>query len=239
MSSFKKTILNSAILGLAMLGIAAGLYWHFRQANLDSFYNFQEPLKYNQQFIIKASNYLFSIQPLNALAASKITDGNIIKYIDAYNNTDVVQTRQTAKLKEDIILKQLGHPEKFSYQINLEQYDFVFDSQGNIVFYTKGKRGDELAKLFTIPAPFMTDAQGNKSQTSDVKTTLTDQGILTIEPNKDWLANATYPVVLDPTIEINILNVHSHPQQGENWIVNFTTQGQADLKIKQFLSKSS
>jgi len=30
---------------------------------------------------------------------------------------------------------------------------------------------------------------------------------------------------------LNILNVHSHPQQGENWEVGFTTQGRADLKI--------
>jgi len=29
----------------------------------------------------------------------------------------------------------------------------------------------------------------------------------------------------------NILNLHSHPQQGESWIVSFQTQGRADLKI--------
>lgn len=31
--------------------------------------------------------------------------------------------------------------------------------------------------------------------------------------------------------ELTILNVHSHPAQGENWEVEFTTRGMADLKI--------
>jgi hypothetical protein len=30
---------------------------------------------------------------------------------------------------------------------------------------------------------------------------------------------------------INILNTHSHPQKGENWVVSFITLGRADLKI--------
>jgi len=195
------------------------------------FYNFASPAHYNETGTISLFNYLFSVEPLNALAASKTENGNVIKYVNAYTNTDVVQTKYTNKLKEDIILKQPGHPEKFTYQINLEQYDFNLDSKANIMFYRKGKKGDELSRLFTIPAPFMTDATGNKSSTNDVKMTLTDQGILTIEPNKDWLTKANYPVTLDPTIEINILNVHSHPQQGENWTVSFTTMGTADLKI--------
>ena len=222
-----------------MLGIAIGLYWHLRPTPADiistslsnSFFTYEEPTQYNQQLTIAAANYLFTVQPLNAQAASKTAEGNIIKYIEAYANTDVVQTRYTNKLKEDIILKQPGHPDRFEYQINLSKYDFAINSNGDIVFYVKGKRGDTLSRLFTIPAPFMIDATGTKSKTSNVKVTLTDRGILTIEPNKDWLQKATYPVTLDPTIEINILNVYSHPQQGEDWTVNFTTQGQADLKI--------
>jgi hypothetical protein len=42
---------------------------------------------------------------------------------------------------------------------------------------------------------------------------------------------ASYPVILDPTIEINVLNVYSHPSQGEDWTVEFTTKGKADLRI--------
>ncbi len=32
-------------------------------------------------------------------------------------------------------------------------------------------------------------------------------------------------------IEINILNTHSSPAKGENWVVRFTTKGRADLRI--------
>ena len=64
-----------------------------------------------------------------------------------------------------------------------------------------------------------------------METTLTTEGRFILKPNQDWLAKAKYPVILDPTIEISILNIHSHPAQGENWTVEFTTKGTADLKI--------
>ena len=28
-----------------------------------------------------------------------------------------------------------------------------------------------------------------------------------------------------------IINLHSHPQQGENWMISFQTEGTADLRI--------
>ncbi|GAH88923.1 unnamed protein product, partial [marine sediment metagenome] len=38
-------------------------------------------------------------------------------------------------------------------------------------------------------------------------------------------------ITIDPTygVEITILNVHSHPQEGDNWTVSFETRGAADL----------
>jgi len=200
--------------------------------NTDYFFQIASPATYDQSLLITSFSRIFSIQPVNARSARMIQEkSNVVRYINAYNNTDVVQTRHTAKLKEDIILKQPGHPDRFEYRINLDQYDFKEISNGDFVFYSKGKAGNELAKIFTIPAPYMIDSNNNKSSVEDVKTTLTQEGLLIIEPNLNWLKNASYPVILDPTIEINILNIHSHPQQGDNWEVEFTTQGQADLKI--------
>jgi len=192
------------------------------------FYNVEFPNQYNQMLTVKAFNYIFPIKPLNASASSKILSGDKIKYIDVFNNTDVVQTILTNKLKEEIVLKAAGHPEEFQYQIDLTNFDFKKEPNGDIFFYEKG---NEQKIIFILPAPFMIDVQGKKSSLVEVETTITGEGILTIRPNADWLKNAAYPVILDPTIEINILNVHSRPQTGENWEVFFTTLGQADLRI--------
>jgi hypothetical protein len=195
-------------------------------------FGFDSPEKYNEQLTVSFLDDVLSIMPLEAAAASQTSEGeNKVKYIDAYQNTDVVQTRQSSKLKEDIILKQPGHPEKFTYQIDLKKYDYEIDFRNDIVFYAKGKKGDELYRKFTIPAPFMIDSSGRKSSVNEVSSTLDEKGILSITPDQKWLSEAAYPVTLDPTVEINILNVHSHPQQGENWEVEFTTSGQSDLKI--------
>lgn len=189
------------------------------------------PALYNKPLVIKLFGVELAIAPLGAREAQAEINGNVVKYIDAFANTDVVQTRYFNKIKEDIILKSPGHPEIFGYQIDLKPYDFIKDSSGNLIFYEKGHSRDEAYKRFAIPAPFLIGADGKKSSTSEVAFELGKNGRLTLKPNAQWLAKAKYPVILDPTIEINVLNVHSSPQQGENWTVNFTTQGQADLKI--------
>lgn len=123
------------------LALAGGwLGWQFAGKNsapTQYFYNFSSPSRYDQTLSINAFNYTFSIQPLEALAASKNEAGNVVKYIDAYTNTDVVQTRYADKLKEDIILKSAGHPDKFAYQIDIDNYDFAKEKDGAIVFYER------------------------------------------------------------------------------------------------------
>ena len=189
------------------------------------------PVTYDRPLIIKLFDQTISILPIGAQSAKAQTAGNVVKYIDAYQNTDVVQTKSFNKLKEDIILKQPGHPAIFEYQIDLAQFDVSKDDTGNLYFFQKGHQDDNDYKRFTIPAPFLIDADGQKSSPADVVSTLTESGRLTLKPSAEWLAKAKYPVILDPTIEINVINVHSHPQQGDNWTVDFTTQGTADLKI--------
>jgi len=197
------------------------------------------PQKYDQPLIIKLTDLAISILPLKANPAQAETKDNTVSYIDAYENTDIVQTKSAGKLKEDIILKTPNHPEQFQYQIDLSQYDFSQDKAGNLFFYDKGKKGNGDYLRFEIPAPFMIDADKKISSTADVEFNLSAQGgpggagngLLTLKPKKDWLKNAKYPITLDPTIEITILNVHSHPAQGDNWIIDFNTQGTADLKI--------
>ncbi|MBU4331977.1 hypothetical protein KKD20_02535, partial [Patescibacteria group bacterium] len=55
---------------------------------------------------------------------------------------------------------------------------------------------------------------------------------LILIPDKEWLATHTYPIIVDPTIEIHVLNIQSYPEVGGEWLVKFVTQGQDDLVIE-------
>ncbi len=56
---------------------------------------------------------------------------------------------------------------------------------------------------------------------------------LSLKADKDWLLSPErkYPIKIDPSLQLTILTVHSHPQQGEEWQVDFETIGKADLRI--------
>ena len=186
------------------------------------------PDKYTEPLKIVLENNPLLIEPVNAMESSVIKESdNVFKYIDAYINTDVVQTIKTHKLKEDIILKKPGHPDKFEYMINLDKYEHGIDRDGNLHIYPKARK-DEIAKLFVLPAPFMIDANGEKSY--EVEMYFQD-GILTLIPDKEWLASHEYPIILDPTIEIQVINTQSFPQIGGEWEIKFGTNGQGKLDI--------
>jgi len=196
-------------------------------------YDIVQPREYNQPLRLAVADMTLSILPLGARAATYEqveSKENTIRYNDVYTNTDIEQTRETTKLKEDIILKAPGHPAEFRYQLNLEDFDIEKDGEGNFHFYPKGKV-DELNKIFTIPAPFMIDADGNKSQISDVEMKI-DGDVLVFTPSQAWLDSHQYPIILDPTVEIHVINIQSYPVVGGEWEVDFTTVGQADLKIE-------
>ncbi len=176
---------------------------------------------------------------MTLLSEAENSDQNCLRkveYINAYQNTDVVQSVFGYEIKEDIILKQPGHPEIFEFKIDAQGLEARSDSQGNLNFYSqehKIKDSNEpnpLDLIFTIPAAFMIDANGEESLVTDVKMKF-ENNILTLTPDPAWLSAHKYPIILDPSVEISILNLYSQPLTGDDWEVNFTTEGMADLII--------
>ncbi len=231
---FLKTLIIGGVVVLIVVIIGLNLINNNREKEIQTKQqlSIKQPSDYTRPLVIASFGNVFSISPVNAAGAQlEQVSGDTIKYVEAYQNTDVEQIKYPNKLKESLILKKPGHPEKFEYKIDMEKYDWEKDNRGNFIFYAKGKKGDELFKIFTIPAPYLIDADEARSSWSEVETSLSQEGVLTLKPSQDWLASHKYPIIMDPTVEINILNIYSHPQLGEEWIVEFTTQGQADLKI--------
>ena len=215
---------------IIILPLAAGLLaWrYFAPAKNAPAFAVDLPAVYGQTETVSFGNLAMALRPLEVLAAAAITDGASQKYSEAYAQTDVVKTVSDHKVKEDIILKAPGHPEEFRFALDLPSLFWKKDEQGNLVFYQADN--NDWSAVFRMPAPFLTDARGQRSSGQEVETWLEDD-VLIMRPSLAWLTAHPYPIVLDPTIELVILNVHSHPLEGDDWSVSFTTAGQADLRV--------
>ncbi len=193
------------------------------------------PEFYTETISISKGEQSLKIQPLSGERVAVEQDGATYVYRETYPNTDVIQTKYTYKIKEELRFRAPGHPMVFTYSLTgFENYVVEIDKQGNYVFHDKAQHTPEdgfspLTRVFTLPRPFIEDTTGERSY--DAVTMRIDENILSISIDPEWVAAASYPLILDPTIEIDVLNVQSHPQQGDDWQVFFTTAGVADLYI--------
>lgn len=190
-----------------------------------SLFTLHSPAVYNNALEIVRDNVRLSIKPLQAFAGERkiLSDKQkiLIQYIDTYPQVDILQTVGVDDLKEDLILKSPGHPLVFKYEINVNDFLWEIDINGDILFKNKAKNdrfsivkqesgyitaeniidynnGHQI--MFKIPAPFMVDDNGVKSDTSDVVVEI-DNNDLILRINEDWLKNHKYPIRLDPTVQ--------------------------------------
>lgn len=217
---------------ITVVVLAVLVFWSFQDQKEIISLRLDLPDVYSEALNIVYGQAEFSLRPLAANASPKELVAEKIFYRDAYAQTDIVQTVGVYKIKEDIILKEKGHPAEFKFELGLKDFEYEIDERGNINFFEAGAGESDasLRKLFTIPAPFMIDAAGVKSSVKDVIAKI-EGNILSVTPSSQWLSAHKYPINLDPTIEISVLNVFSHPDQGDDWIVDFRTIGTADLTI--------
>lgn len=83
---------------------------------------------------------------------------NAILYNDVFDNIDVQYTLSGRQIKEDIILREPGEKNAFSYWFDASQYRARLQDNAVVISDTKGER------LFTLTAPVMHDAAGEASR---------------------------------------------------------------------------
>lgn len=164
---------------------------------------FSEVSKQPQKFAI--GDAWISFQPIDAKSIQGQFKANEAVYSDVWQNTDLKYVSNNTGLKEEIILKQGGHPESFSFKVDLHNLTYEQTPNGEILF--KDKAGNRQA---FIPHGVMEDAKNSFSD--KVEFVVKDQGnhlILTVIPDQSWLSDKarTYPVIVDPTIAIDYQNV--------------------------------
>lgn len=117
--------------------------------------------------------------------------GNKLSLANAWSNTDLEYFATPEGVKSDIVLKQQGHPSNFSFPVN--PTNCVPVQEGNIVvFYKDG------SPVGRINPPYMIDANGEIGQ---VILSLVGSNVV-LTPDSAFLANAIYPVKVDPTTTI-------------------------------------
>lgn len=158
-------------------------------------------------------------EKINALTIRDTTTR--ITYKDVYDNIDIEYILSANDVKENIIIKEHTDKNVFDYYFRTGELTPVEEEDGTIGLYN----GDIL--VFTIDAPYMYDAEGNVS--NNVSYTIEgENGVynLSVYADSEWLDNAVYPVIIDPTVnsgnngyDTYVSSVNSNTNYGTNSIL--------------------
>ncbi len=123
-----------------------------------------------------------------------------ITYESVDNKTDVQYVVSPEFVKENIIINDKSAvKDTYSFDIEKGNLTVALDDENNVAF-----KNTENEIVFTIPAPVMSDAEGNISYDIGVSVSDTDKSVFTLiySPSKNWLndKDRVYPIVIDPVI---------------------------------------
>lgn len=120
-------------------------------------------------------------------------------YQDVYHDTDVTYDLDSNRLKESLILRSCPK-ELLGYRYHLEAENLRLELQEDNRILAYAKDADSEAKpVFYMPASYLLDAENVCSD--DIKVILeeNEKGYeLRYYLPQDWMADASYPVVLAP-----------------------------------------
>lgn len=118
-----------------------------------------------------------------------------LKYIDILDNIDIDYKVMNNKIKEGLILKDkscIGKKILFDIDTNL---DLILKEDRSIIALKDNK------EYFKIDAPFMIDSKNKENFNVCYKLNRKNKGyVLELELDNEWLQEATFPVIVDPTI---------------------------------------
>ncbi|QUH29780.1 fibronectin type III domain-containing protein [Vallitalea guaymasensis] len=153
----------------------------------------------------KVRSIIYSLD--NAQPKSEVINNNKIKYIDIYENVDLEYIIDSAKLKENIIVKAPVKSFEFSFTLDLQGANAIKTDDGGIDFIDV-ETGE---KLWEIIPPVAFDSSDEEKTSYDLEYTLKSEVKDNIEITKviltvndmEFLKNATYPIIIDPSTSVN------------------------------------
>jgi len=118
-----------------------------------------------------------------------------VYYTEVLDHVDIEYQLISNRIKENIIVKEPLESYNFAFDLKLHGLSAELLEDGSVAL----KDGEDA--LWTIPAPFAYDANGNL--TDDAFFTLTHKGdsgnyTLTVSLSSEWADSAAFPIVIDP-----------------------------------------
>ena len=123
-----------------------------------------------------------------------------VVYENIYNNIDLEVINSTIGIKENLILKASNAKNVFKIEYNIGE--LKAESVDGQTIELKDDSGEA---IYTISAPYMKDAVGEKSEALELKILSNNKGKLSVKltADKTWLKDKSrvYPVTIDPNFE--------------------------------------
>ena len=133
---------------------------------------------------------------------------NEVKYENLVSGTDLQYIVSSAKVKENIIVKEKSDSYEYAFLLKAENLELELSKNQNSIefFVTKVNESGSFERevIFTMPAAYMYDAKGEISNdvVCELEEIQTGRYIFKIIPDKNWMESADreFPVTIDPTI---------------------------------------
>ena len=141
-----------------------------------------------------------ALQGMSAQDAAKVAlQSASMEYIAQSGALEYRYTLHGNTLKESIVLPAFSERQSYAFSLFAKGLRAVLSEEGEVGFFNEAEE-----KLFEIPAPYLLDAAGQRSDAASytLEQTEEDAYTLTVHIDTAWLAmeERAYPVVIDPTL---------------------------------------
>lgn len=148
----------------------------------------------------------FKMYGANPIADSY--DRNCFKYYSVFPNVDLEYIVTPQRLKENIIVNDVSALKPFEFTLKIDDYLRMEVQEDNSINFIDIDTGE---KLWEIAKPYAIDSSEKSLRTDNILYTFGKKmygGIeydsITIElQDEEFLSNAIYPIMIDPTVSIN------------------------------------
>ena len=122
---------------------------------------------------------------------------------DVIDGVDIEYINESKELKENIVIKQRLESYEFNFILETKNLILKTDPEHHVLAFCD-ERSQSAQALFLIPAPFMTDASGERSDAVHYRVNKNYDGEydFTVVADADWInsPDRLFPVKIDPTI---------------------------------------
>jgi len=130
---------------------------------------------------------------------TSIVENNSLSIADVFESVDLSYEADTSLLTEVLTLKELKEFEMLIQKVSWEGIEPEYEEDGSILFSDKNE------KILKILPPFMEDAEGSVCEDLHYLLVETETGYelhkIIDEKGLEWLKQAVYPVVIDPSMQ--------------------------------------